>query len=189
MKPSSIPAPRAHQQTLVLHQKANVGGWWRRGSCKAEQRFLGFIPRTQFRVFKGGEIQKLEDLECRDCSLHLGIPVRPLGLGQLELVWPPPQHQLPAMNGHGLEARRRAGDDGGVVGAHEGGLPHPGLGGGGGLKTSSPRKTLDQFALSSRDFREILARMEIAWECEGEMRTRHANARANLTIFCESKRG
>ena len=35
----------------------------RRGGCKAEQSFLAFIPRNQFRVFKGGEMQQLQDLE------------------------------------------------------------------------------------------------------------------------------
>ena len=30
-----------------------------------EQSFLGFIPRNQFSVFKGGEIQQLEGLDLR----------------------------------------------------------------------------------------------------------------------------
>ena len=30
----------------------------------AVQSFLDFIPRNPFRVFKGGEIQKCEHLEC-----------------------------------------------------------------------------------------------------------------------------
>ena len=67
--------------------------------------------------------------EPTDCPLHQGIPVRPLGLGQLELVRPPPQHNLPAMDRHGVEARRRAGDEGGAVGAHRGASFTRGLGG------------------------------------------------------------
>ena len=75
--------------------------------------------------------------EPTDCPLHQGISFRPLGLGQLELVRPPPQHHLPAMDGHGVEARRRVGDEGGGGGG--GGLLHLGLGGG--LKTSSRRSS------------------------------------------------
>ena len=37
--------------------------------------------------------------------------------------------------------------------------------------------------------RAIFARMEITCACERDMRTRHVNMRANLTIVCESKRG
>ena len=37
--------------------------------------------------------------------------------------------------------------------------------------------------------RVIFARMEITCICDRDMQTRHANMRANLTIFCESKRG
>ena len=76
-----------------------------------------YIPRT------GRDSRNLPIAHCARASL----PVR--SALAIELVRPQPQHHLPAMDRQGVEARRQAGDEGGVVGAHRGAGFTRGLGG------------------------------------------------------------
>ena len=55
-----------------------------------------------------------------DGPLHERIAVHRRVLRQLELEWAPPPDNVPAVDRHGVEARRGDGDEGGLVGAQGG---------------------------------------------------------------------